>query len=119
MLMHEVMTSPNIAAKLTDETNQIFLPYVKEMVAKSNLNAAQKGYAPGKETPFADFLSQKYKVNQTDNNKPTTLNQNNTTDTVNVVETRAKSRQKLALLPQNDLEVPETPDKEKIVDPSN
>uniref|UniRef100_A0A915KGG5 Uncharacterized protein n=1 Tax=Romanomermis culicivorax TaxID=13658 RepID=A0A915KGG5_ROMCU len=80
---------------------------------------AQKEYFPGKETPFADFLSQKYKVDQTDNNKPTTWSQNNSTDIINVVETRAKSRQKLAPPPQNDLEVPETLEGERIIDPSD
>uniref|UniRef100_A0A915KD14 Uncharacterized protein n=1 Tax=Romanomermis culicivorax TaxID=13658 RepID=A0A915KD14_ROMCU len=58
-------------------------------------------------------------VDQTDNDKSTTSSQNNATDIVNVVETRAKSRQKLAPPPQNDLEVPETPEEEKIVDASN
>uniref|UniRef100_A0A915JUR2 Uncharacterized protein n=1 Tax=Romanomermis culicivorax TaxID=13658 RepID=A0A915JUR2_ROMCU len=80
---------------------------------------AQKEYISGKENPFADFLSQKYEVDQTDNNKPTTSSQNNSTDIVNVVQTRAKSRQKLAPPPQNDLEVPETREGERIIDPSD
>uniref|UniRef100_A0A915IWF5 Uncharacterized protein n=1 Tax=Romanomermis culicivorax TaxID=13658 RepID=A0A915IWF5_ROMCU len=74
-------------------------------------------YVPGKENAFADFLSQKY-VDQPGNNTPSTSNQITTTDMVNVVETRAKSRQKLALEPQNDLEASEAPE-EKIVDPAD
>uniref|UniRef100_A0A915HPL8 Integrase zinc-binding domain-containing protein n=1 Tax=Romanomermis culicivorax TaxID=13658 RepID=A0A915HPL8_ROMCU len=66
-----------------------------------------------------EIMKVKKRVDQTDKDKPTTSSQNNTTDIVNVVETRAKSRQKLAPPPQNDLEVPETPDEEKIVDPSD
>uniref|UniRef100_A0A915JCL5 Uncharacterized protein n=1 Tax=Romanomermis culicivorax TaxID=13658 RepID=A0A915JCL5_ROMCU len=76
-------------------------------------------YVPRKENTFADFFSRKYEVDQTDSNKPTASSQNNTTNRVNVVKTRAKSRQKLAQPPQNDVGVPEMPDKEKIVDPSD
>uniref|UniRef100_A0A915KY53 Reverse transcriptase domain-containing protein n=1 Tax=Romanomermis culicivorax TaxID=13658 RepID=A0A915KY53_ROMCU len=89
------------------------------MIAKSNLSIAQTKYVPGKENAFADFLSRKYEVDQTDNDKPTTSSQNNTTNIVNVVETRAKSREKLAPPPQDDLKFPGTPDEEKIVDLSN
>uniref|UniRef100_A0A915IJB9 Uncharacterized protein n=1 Tax=Romanomermis culicivorax TaxID=13658 RepID=A0A915IJB9_ROMCU len=88
------------------------------MVVKSNLNGTQKEYIPGKENAFADFLSQKYDIDQPSNDKPSTSNQTKTIDIVNVVETRAKSRQKLAPPPQNDLEVPEMPNEEKIVDPT-
>uniref|UniRef100_A0A915K0H3 Uncharacterized protein n=1 Tax=Romanomermis culicivorax TaxID=13658 RepID=A0A915K0H3_ROMCU len=88
------------------------------MVSKSNLDAAQKEYVPGKENAFADFLSQKNKVGQTDNEVPTTSNAVSTIDKTNVVETWAKTRQKLAALPQTDLEVPETLEEEKIVDPA-
>uniref|UniRef100_A0A915HF80 Uncharacterized protein n=1 Tax=Romanomermis culicivorax TaxID=13658 RepID=A0A915HF80_ROMCU len=75
-------------------------------------------YVPEKENAFADFLGQKYDVDQPDHDKRTNLNQAKTTNIVNVVKTRVKSRQKLAALPQNDLEVPKPPDEEKIVDPS-
>uniref|UniRef100_A0A915JJ04 Uncharacterized protein n=1 Tax=Romanomermis culicivorax TaxID=13658 RepID=A0A915JJ04_ROMCU len=40
-------------------------------------------------------------------------------DLINVVETRAKTSRKLATTPQTDLEVPETPDKDKVVDPTD
>uniref|UniRef100_A0A915KQS3 Uncharacterized protein n=1 Tax=Romanomermis culicivorax TaxID=13658 RepID=A0A915KQS3_ROMCU len=73
-------------------------------------------YVLGKENAFADFLSRKYDVDQPGTNNRSTSNTPKTTDAVNVVKTRSKSRQKLAPLPQNDLEVLETPDEEKIVD---
>uniref|UniRef100_A0A915HNK7 Uncharacterized protein n=1 Tax=Romanomermis culicivorax TaxID=13658 RepID=A0A915HNK7_ROMCU len=76
-------------------------------------------YIPGRENKFADFLSRKYDVEQPSNDKQSTSNHNTTTDIVSVVETSDKSRQKLATLPQNDLEVPETQDEKQIVDPSN
>uniref|UniRef100_A0A915LB01 Uncharacterized protein n=1 Tax=Romanomermis culicivorax TaxID=13658 RepID=A0A915LB01_ROMCU len=41
------------------------------------------------------------------------------TNIINVIETKAKTRQKLATPPQTDLEVPETPEEDKIVDPAN
>uniref|UniRef100_A0A915K0H2 Uncharacterized protein n=1 Tax=Romanomermis culicivorax TaxID=13658 RepID=A0A915K0H2_ROMCU len=75
-------------------------------------------YVPGNENAFADFLSWKYDIGQPGNNKPSTSNQDTTTDMVNVVETRAKSRQKLAPPPQDDSEAPPAPE-EKIVDPVN
>uniref|UniRef100_A0A915KBS3 Uncharacterized protein n=1 Tax=Romanomermis culicivorax TaxID=13658 RepID=A0A915KBS3_ROMCU len=65
-------------------------------------------YVPGKENAFADYLGRKYEVDQTDTDLPTTLRAAASTDLINVVETRAKTRQKLATLPQTDLEVPET-----------
>uniref|UniRef100_A0A915JZ87 Uncharacterized protein n=1 Tax=Romanomermis culicivorax TaxID=13658 RepID=A0A915JZ87_ROMCU len=42
MLVKEVMTSTNINTNPKDNTTQNFLPYVEKMVAKSNLNSAQK-----------------------------------------------------------------------------
>uniref|UniRef100_A0A915K1A2 Uncharacterized protein n=1 Tax=Romanomermis culicivorax TaxID=13658 RepID=A0A915K1A2_ROMCU len=50
---------------------------------------------------------------------PTTLKEATATDTINAVETRDKTRQKLATTPQTDLEVPETPEEDKIVDPAD
>uniref|UniRef100_A0A915LAD9 Uncharacterized protein n=1 Tax=Romanomermis culicivorax TaxID=13658 RepID=A0A915LAD9_ROMCU len=72
-------------------------------------------YVPGKKNAFADFLSRKYKVDQTKNNDPTTSKAPTATDINNLVETRAKTRQKLKQPPQNDLEVHKTPDEEKIL----
>uniref|UniRef100_A0A915KD81 Uncharacterized protein n=1 Tax=Romanomermis culicivorax TaxID=13658 RepID=A0A915KD81_ROMCU len=89
------------------------------MVSKSNLDAAQKEYIPGKENAFADFLSRKYGADQTDNKFPTTSNAAAAMDKINVVETRAKTRKKLATPPLTDLEVPETPEEDKIVDPAD
>uniref|UniRef100_A0A915II84 Uncharacterized protein n=1 Tax=Romanomermis culicivorax TaxID=13658 RepID=A0A915II84_ROMCU len=40
-------------------------------------------------------------------------------DLINVVETRAQTSRKLATTPQTDLEVAETPDKDKVVDPTD
>uniref|UniRef100_A0A915KWX1 Uncharacterized protein n=1 Tax=Romanomermis culicivorax TaxID=13658 RepID=A0A915KWX1_ROMCU len=76
-------------------------------------------YVPGKENAFADFLSGKYEVDQADTNLPTTSKAAEATDLINVVETRAKTRQKLATMPQSDLEVPEIPEEDKIVDPTD
>uniref|UniRef100_A0A915L639 Uncharacterized protein n=1 Tax=Romanomermis culicivorax TaxID=13658 RepID=A0A915L639_ROMCU len=50
---------------------------------------------------------------------PTTWNAASAMDKINVVETRAKTRQKLATMPQTDLEVPERLEEEKIVDPAD
>uniref|UniRef100_A0A915HV05 Uncharacterized protein n=1 Tax=Romanomermis culicivorax TaxID=13658 RepID=A0A915HV05_ROMCU len=75
-------------------------------------------YVPGKENAFADFLSRKYEIDQTDTDLPTTSNAAEAMDLINV-ETRAKTRQKLAMTPQTDLEVPEIPKEDKIVDPTN
>uniref|UniRef100_A0A915KVE9 HAT C-terminal dimerisation domain-containing protein n=1 Tax=Romanomermis culicivorax TaxID=13658 RepID=A0A915KVE9_ROMCU len=63
--------------------------------------------------------SQKYKVHQMDNEVPTTSNAASAMDKINVVETPAKTRQKLATPPQTDLEVPDTLEEEKIVDPAD
>uniref|UniRef100_A0A915KKH0 Uncharacterized protein n=1 Tax=Romanomermis culicivorax TaxID=13658 RepID=A0A915KKH0_ROMCU len=87
------------------------------MVSKGNLNVAQKEYVAGKENAFADFLSRKYEVDQTDTNHPTTSKAAEAMDFINVVETRAKTREKLAMMPQTDLKAPEIPEEDKIVDP--
>uniref|UniRef100_A0A915IM94 Integrase zinc-binding domain-containing protein n=1 Tax=Romanomermis culicivorax TaxID=13658 RepID=A0A915IM94_ROMCU len=42
------------------------------MVAKSNLEDTQKEYVPGKENAFANFLSQKYEVDKTTDDEPST-----------------------------------------------
>uniref|UniRef100_A0A915JWG6 Uncharacterized protein n=1 Tax=Romanomermis culicivorax TaxID=13658 RepID=A0A915JWG6_ROMCU len=76
-------------------------------------------YVPGKENAFADFLGGKYEVDQTDTNHTTTSKAAEAMDLINVVETRAKTRQKLARTPQTDLEVPEIPEEDMIVDPAN
>uniref|UniRef100_A0A915KQC8 Uncharacterized protein n=1 Tax=Romanomermis culicivorax TaxID=13658 RepID=A0A915KQC8_ROMCU len=61
----------------------------------------------------------KYEVDQMDNEVPTTSSAASAMDKVNVVETRAKTRQKLATTPQSDLEVPEIPEEDKIVNPAD
>uniref|UniRef100_A0A915KGC3 Uncharacterized protein n=1 Tax=Romanomermis culicivorax TaxID=13658 RepID=A0A915KGC3_ROMCU len=76
-------------------------------------------YLPGKETAFGDFLSRKYEVDQTDIDCPTTSKAAETTDLINVVETRAQTRQKLATTPQTDLKAPEIPEEDKIVNPAD
>uniref|UniRef100_A0A915KIX3 Uncharacterized protein n=1 Tax=Romanomermis culicivorax TaxID=13658 RepID=A0A915KIX3_ROMCU len=71
-------------------------------------------YVPGKENTFSDFLSRKYKVDPTNNDVPMTWKADTAMDKINVFETRAKTRQKLATWPQTDLEVPETQEEDKI-----
>uniref|UniRef100_A0A915K8X8 Uncharacterized protein n=1 Tax=Romanomermis culicivorax TaxID=13658 RepID=A0A915K8X8_ROMCU len=93
-------------------------PPAPPLVPATPAPVLQPKYVPGKENAFADFLSWKYDIGQPGNNKPSTSNQDTTTDMVNVVETRAKSRQKLAPPPQDDSEAPPVPE-EKIVDPVN
>uniref|UniRef100_A0A915JDG5 Uncharacterized protein n=1 Tax=Romanomermis culicivorax TaxID=13658 RepID=A0A915JDG5_ROMCU len=66
-----------------------------------------------------DFLSRKYDVDQPDDDKPSTSDLRTNGDSINILETRARSRQKLAPQPQDDLEAPETPEDENIIDPSN
>uniref|UniRef100_A0A915IIU8 Uncharacterized protein n=1 Tax=Romanomermis culicivorax TaxID=13658 RepID=A0A915IIU8_ROMCU len=53
-----------------------------------------KEYIPGKGNAFADFLCEKYNVNQPGNDTLSASNEAKTTDIVNVVKTRAKPRQK-------------------------
>uniref|UniRef100_A0A915I5D1 Uncharacterized protein n=1 Tax=Romanomermis culicivorax TaxID=13658 RepID=A0A915I5D1_ROMCU len=65
------------------------------------------------------IMGQKYKVDQMDTNLPTTSKAAEATDMINVVETRAKTRQKLATMPQTDLKAPEIPEEDKIVDPAD
>uniref|UniRef100_A0A915K4D6 Uncharacterized protein n=1 Tax=Romanomermis culicivorax TaxID=13658 RepID=A0A915K4D6_ROMCU len=88
------MSSPNRASELTINNQQSFLPYVEKMVSKANLNIAQK-----------------------DTNHPTTLKAAEATDLINVVETRAQTRQKLVTTPQTDLKAPKIHEEDKIVDP--
>uniref|UniRef100_A0A915HRM2 Uncharacterized protein n=1 Tax=Romanomermis culicivorax TaxID=13658 RepID=A0A915HRM2_ROMCU len=107
--------NPEFFGHLTQRESMFFHRYYKTCHLEIE---AKIEYVPGQENTFADFLSPKYEVHQTDNDKSTTSSQNNTTDIVNVVETRAKSRQKLAPPPQNYLEVPEKPEEEKIVEAS-
>uniref|UniRef100_A0A915JM06 Integrase zinc-binding domain-containing protein n=1 Tax=Romanomermis culicivorax TaxID=13658 RepID=A0A915JM06_ROMCU len=61
----------------------------------------------------------RYEFDQTDTNLPTTSKAAEATDLINVVETRAKTRQKLAMTPQTDLEAPEIPEEDQIVNPAD
>uniref|UniRef100_A0A915K3E4 Uncharacterized protein n=1 Tax=Romanomermis culicivorax TaxID=13658 RepID=A0A915K3E4_ROMCU len=54
-----------------------------------------------------------------DNEVTTTSNAASAMDKINVVKTWAKTRQKLAAMPPTDLEVPETLEEEKIVNPAD
>uniref|UniRef100_A0A915JXC7 Prolactin receptor n=1 Tax=Romanomermis culicivorax TaxID=13658 RepID=A0A915JXC7_ROMCU len=63
-----------------------------------------------------DFFA---KANTPGNEKPSTSTPITTDDSINIVEIWAKSRQKLSPQPQDDLDVPETRQEEKIVGPSD
>uniref|UniRef100_A0A915JRH9 Uncharacterized protein n=1 Tax=Romanomermis culicivorax TaxID=13658 RepID=A0A915JRH9_ROMCU len=118
MLVHKVMTSSNATASPHDKPSEN-VDNVDKVVAKSNLDSAQKEYVSQKENAFADFLSQKCDIDTQDNGKPSTSDPTSSGDSINIVEMRAKSKQKLAPQPQADMEVPKMPEDNKIIDPSD
>uniref|UniRef100_A0A915J6B2 Uncharacterized protein n=1 Tax=Romanomermis culicivorax TaxID=13658 RepID=A0A915J6B2_ROMCU len=111
-----VVSSNNLTSSISIEP-AIINPQAEHfpVVIINNSNEIVKG----KENAFADFLSRKYEVDQTDTDLPTTSKAAETTDLINVVETRDKTRQKLATMPQTDLEAPQIPEEDKIVDPAD